>query len=53
MGFAHIDVCTMCAPGAYRSQKRAALDPLTEVIDSCESPCECWESNLGPLEEQS
>jgi hypothetical protein len=23
------------------------------VIDSCELPCECWDWNLGPLEEQS
>lgn len=23
------------------------------ITDSCELPCGCWESNLGPLEEQS
>jgi hypothetical protein len=26
--------------------------PRTEVTDSCELPCECWELNLGPLQEQ-
>jgi hypothetical protein len=24
----------------------------TEIIDSCEQPCRCWELNPGPLEEQ-
>ena len=27
--------------------------PGTEVTDSCELPCGCWELNSGPLEEQS
>lgn len=27
--------------------------PGTGVQDSCELPCECWESNLASLEEQS
>jgi hypothetical protein len=27
--------------------------PGTEVTDSCELPCGCWEMNLCPLEEQS
>lgn len=27
--------------------------PRTEVTDTCEVPCGCWESNLGPLEEQT
>lgn len=22
------------------------------VMNGCESPCECWESNTGPLQEQ-
>jgi hypothetical protein len=26
--------------------------PVTEVIDSCELPCGCWELNPGPSEEQ-
>ena len=26
--------------------------PGTGVIDSCEPPCVCWESNLGPVEKQ-
>jgi hypothetical protein len=26
--------------------------PGAEVVDSCDPPCECWELNLDPLEEQ-
>ena len=26
--------------------------PGTEIMDSCELPCGCWELNPGPLEEQ-
>jgi len=26
--------------------------PGTGVTDSCELPCECWELNPSPLEEQ-
>ena len=29
-----------------------ARSPGTGAMDSCERPCGCWESNLGPLEEQ-
>jgi hypothetical protein len=38
-------------PGAHRGQKKA-LDPLELVTDGWEVPCGCWESNLGPLDEQ-
>lgn len=24
----------------------------TRIIDGCETPCECWEANLVPIEEQ-
>lgn len=27
--------------------------PQNGVMNGCESPCSCWESNLGPLGEQS
>ena len=27
--------------------------PETEVTDSYEAPCRCWELNPGPLKEQS
>ena len=37
-------LCTMCAD---------VTSPGTEVTDGCEPPGGCWESNLGPLEEQS
>jgi hypothetical protein len=26
--------------------------PVTGITDSCETPCGCWELNLGPLKEQ-
>ena len=26
--------------------------PGTVITESCEQPCRCWESNVGPLEEQ-
>lgn len=27
-------------------------DPLKLELNSCDLPCECWELNLGPLEQQ-
>ena len=33
-----------------QTHQKRALDP---IIDGCEPPCECWELNSGPLEEQS
>jgi hypothetical protein len=33
--------------------RRGIASPGTGVTDSCELPCECWELNLGPLEEQA
>lgn len=32
--------------------RRGCGSPGTRVIDSCESPRGCWESNLCPMEEQ-
>ena len=26
--------------------------PVTGITHICEPPCACWESNLGPVEEQ-
>lgn len=43
-------LCTTCLLGTLGVQKRA-LDPLGLPCD-CEPPCACWESSLGPLEEQ-
>ena len=47
MYMCHVHVVPMEARdgGSVRS-------PGTGVIDGCEPPCGCWESNLGPLEEQ-
>ena len=33
-----------------QTHQKGASDPIT---DGCESPCGCWELNLGLLEEQS
>jgi hypothetical protein len=33
-----------------QTHQKRALDP---IVDGCEPPCDCWELNLGPLEEQS
>lgn len=41
--------CTVYMPGAYRGQKRAPDTPRSRVIDGCELPCDCWDSNQGPL----
>jgi hypothetical protein len=34
----------------FRHTRRGHQIP---IIDSCETPCGCWELNSGPLEEQS
>ena len=34
----------------FRHTRRGHQTPLT---DGCEPPCDCWELNSGPLEEQS
>ena len=42
-------------PHMYAGSCRAETSigsPGTEVIDSCELPCRCWELNPGHLEEQ-
>lgn len=40
----------MCAVPTRTS--RVCHIPQNGVINGCESPCSCWESNLGPLGEQ-
>ena len=45
----HVCVCTVCP---QRSDESIRF-PGTGVTDSCELPCGCWESNPGPLQEQS
>lgn len=49
--FAYTYVCTTCMLGAYRAQNRA-LDSLKRVMDDCEPPCGCWESNPYSLQKQ-
>jgi hypothetical protein len=38
--------------GGYHRPKEGLRSPGTEVTDSCEPPCGCWELNPDPLEEQ-
>ena len=35
---------------SLQTHQKRALDPIS---DGCEPPCGCWESNSGPLLEQS
>jgi len=50
-------VCVMQAPYEHTCSVPArtsmvCLIPQNGVMNGCESPCSCWESNLGPLGEQ-
>lgn len=45
-------VCMLRVLGAQRSQREGIESPENRVTDVCESLCGCWESNLGPLQEQ-
>jgi hypothetical protein len=46
----------MCGPAPPKCRwllrPERASDPLELVTDACEPPCECWELNPGPLEDQ-
>jgi hypothetical protein len=44
----NIFICATCVPGAHRRQKRAS-DPWSWDY---EPPSECWQQNLGPLQQQ-
>lgn len=54
MDILHAHVCTvyLCVSSAHGGQKRALHPPGKAVINSCELPVGCWESNPGLLEEQ-
>lgn len=47
----YIRLCTTCRPGAQRPED-SVRPSRTGVIDNREPPCERWDSNLCPLEEQ-
>jgi hypothetical protein len=50
VSLACMSVQHICA--RYRWCQKRTLDPLeTDVIDKCKVLCECWESNLGPLQD--
>lgn len=38
----------MCTPDVQTGQKRASNLLELELMDGCEPPCGCWESNLDP-----
>lgn len=44
-------VCIYHMYGSCRP-KEGVVSPVTGVMNNCEPPCRCWQSNLGPLEEQ-
>lgn len=44
-------VCTTCGPCLYSRRPEDPLDLVLQTTD-CEPPCGCWESHLGPLDEQ-
>jgi hypothetical protein len=44
-------VCALCVYSSCGDQKKV-LGSLEQEVHSCELPCECWELNLDPLEEQ-
>lgn len=42
----------MCESGGF-GRSEEGVSPLgTVVMDGCEPLCECWELNLGPLQDQ-
>lgn len=46
-------VCIAVHSLCDQSGQKRSLDPLElESPSSCEPPCGCWQSNLGPLQEQ-
>ena len=47
----HVYMCTMCVPGACRSQKSTG-SPNIRVMNGCETLCGCWELTPGLLQEQ-
>ena len=55
----HMDVLSVCVsvchvyPWYPQKLKEKVRSSGTGVKDGCEPPCRCWESNLGPLEEQT
>jgi hypothetical protein len=50
--FTCIYVCASCGCGICRDQKKALNSIGPGVMDSSEPPRECWELNMGSLQEQ-
>lgn len=46
-----LHVLPACTPHAGLETSRGLQSPGTGITDVCEPPCECWESNLNPLEQ--
>lgn len=46
LGIYHLRACHQQWP------EESARSPETGVTEGCEAPCECWELNASPLEDQ-
>lgn len=46
------DLPALCLDSSSEA-RRGPRAPGTGVTESCKPPCRCWESNQGPVEEQS
>jgi hypothetical protein len=51
-GFLPGCLCTVCVPWCPKRPEEGVRSHGTGVRERCEPPWGCWESNLGPLEEQ-
>lgn len=48
---AWVCICTACMSSALKVG-RSIRSPGTGIVDNCEPPCKCWDSNPGPLQAQ-
>jgi hypothetical protein len=50
--FGHMCTCVPCVCWCPQRSGEGIRFPGTGVMDGCGLPCRCWDSNLGPLQEQ-
>lgn len=50
--FAFVYICAPCACLVSMETGRGHRVPQIGVVDGCELPCECWDLNHSPLQEQ-
>lgn len=48
----YMSVCHVCATVHKDQSEEGIGSPGNKVINGCELPCEGWDLNSGPLEEQ-